>query len=72
MKIEFYIHCFDRVLTIDLKNPKDRAEAQCIMEKAYDEWVDPTDNIGDVCCEEYICECLKNKGINFVWLYEEE
>ena len=72
MKFEFYISCFDRVLTIELKNPKDKAEAQWIMEKAYDEWVYPLNDLGDVCCEEYICEFLEKYGIEFTWIEAEE
>lgn len=72
MKIEFYIHCFDRVFIIELNNPNDMSEAKRIIEKSYDEWVDPMDDIGDVCCEEYICECLIKEGIVFMWLNKEE
>ena len=70
MRVEFYVACFDRVLIVELKNPKDKDKAQRFTEEAYDEWLNPTYDIGDVCCEEYICECLKEKGIEFEWVDE--
>lgn len=69
-RIVFNIHCFDRELVIDLENKLDFEQAENIMNEAYDKWCEEPDEVGDVCCEEYICECLDKTGIKFTWINE--
>lgn len=65
-KIKFYVECFDRYITFDV-NDKDKYKAEHIIEKAYEDWIE--DDMG-YCCEEYLCECLKESGIEFTYKYE--
>ena len=70
-RINFYIHCFDRELVIELENESDFIEAEFIINTAYDEWCENSEEVGDICCEEYICSILKKNGIRFTWVDEE-
>lgn len=70
-RINFYIHCFDRELVIELENEPDFTEAKFIINMAYDEWCNNSKEVADMCCEEYICSRLKEKGIKFTWINEE-
>lgn len=69
-RITYYIRCFERDLIIDLEHREVRSIAEAIVEKAYDNWCEQSDKIGDMCCEEYICQCLKDHEIEFAWVNE--
>lgn len=66
IQIEFYIECFDRELILEI-NPEDEKRVQEIMQLAYDYWIENPDAVGDECCEEYICNRIKEAGIYFKW-----
>ena len=68
--LNFEIRCFERELVIKLHNENDFARAEKLMEIAYDKWCDSVKEVGDSCCEEYICEYLKINGVNFDWINE--
>jgi len=61
VKIEYYVYCFDRFLTV-IVNEADKEQAERIIDEAYDEWheSDPT-----MCCEEFILHRLQEQGIAF-------
>ena len=40
------------------------------MNEAYDKWREWSEEIGDMCCEEYICECLDKVGIKYTLINE--
>ena len=71
MRVEYYVWCFDRYLTIELQDETDISKAKEIMENAYDKWMEHSEDADCTCCEEYICECLKENGINFKCIMEE-
>lgn len=68
MRMEFYVACFDRDLIIELKNEEDTTRAEEIMSEAYDRWCEQPEEVGDICCEEYICDCLKSADVDFDWI----
>lgn len=70
-KLEYYVECFERDLILYI-NPEDEAKMYECMDKAYDYWI-LEDEVSCVCCEEYICDCLREIGFEFlVAEYEEE
>lgn len=67
--VTFYVYCFERFLNVMITNIEDEQRTKELMQIAYDTWAgDETDELGDVCCEEYICEQLKENGIDFYWI----
>lgn len=70
--LNFEIRCFERDLIIKLHNDNDFARAEKLMEIAYDKWVSELEEVGDSCCEEYICEFLKTNGVEFDWVNREK
>lgn len=67
-RIEFEIRCIDREFIIELENESDISKSEHIMSAAYDNWCENPEDVGDSCCEEYICKCLKDSGIEFTWI----
>ena len=65
IKIQFEIRCFDRDLIILLEDQSDIGRAHDIMYEAYNDWCDGAEQCGDMCCEEYIIDCLKEAEIKF-------
>lgn len=61
-KIDFYVFCFDRYLSIEV-DEKQKEEAEHIINGAYDKWVELVED--DSCCEEYILQQLDNAGIEY-------
>ena len=61
-KIDFYVFCFDRYLSVEV-DEKQKERADQIINKAYDEWVELVED--DSCCEEYILQQLDNAGIQY-------
>lgn len=70
-KMEYYVECFERDLILYI-NPEEEAKMYECMDKAYDYWM-LEDEVSCMCCEEYICDCLREIGFEFlVAEYEEE
>ena len=65
-KLEYYVDCFERDLVLYI-NPLEIARVYEILDKAYDYWRLGEDEVSCVCCEEYMCDCLKEIGIDFLW-----
>ena len=65
-KLEYYVDCFERDLVLYI-NPEDEAKVWSILDKAYDYWNLGEDEVSCVCCEKYMCDCLKEIGIDFLW-----
>ena len=86
MIVKIDIECYDRELLVmfDEKYSRDRDKIRDLMESAYDRWthvseIETEDDylyVHDSCCEEYIVECVENKGYEILnWdsiEYEEE
>ena len=86
MIVKIDIDCYDRELLVmfDEKYSRDRDKIRDIMESAYDRWTHVSEiedeedylYVHDSCCEEYIVECVENKGYEILnWdsiEYEEE
>ena len=86
MIVKIDIDCYDRELLVmfDEKYSRDRDKIRDIMESAYDRWTHVSEiedeedylYVHDSCCEEYIFECVENKGYEVLnWdsiEYEEE
>ena len=67
-EIIFYIECFDRYLLVTVEK-RDEERTKLIMDKAYAFWVSEDEKVGDVCCEEYICDALRENQIKFNFKY---
>lgn len=61
-EITYYVACFERYLTVKVKRGQ-KELAKKIMEDAYNTWHEYPDDVGDECCEEYICGKLIQYGI---------
>lgn len=71
MIYEYYIYCYERNLVLEI-DPADKQRVSEICEAAYDFWVNNADEVGDICCEEYIVEQIEAAGIKYRWFCEEE
>lgn len=61
-KIDFYVYCFDRYLSIEVSE-QNKESAEQIINKAYDEWMELVED--DSCCEEYILQQLSDARIEY-------
>lgn len=61
-EILFYVACLERYLALSVK-AEQKQHALEIMPQAYNTWCEYPDNVGDACCEEYVCKCLTDNGI---------
>ena len=66
-RIEYYLWCFDRSLILEVKTEEVDIITQ-ILDESYDFWIDNEEEVGDSCCEEYMCECLAKIGFCFKWI----
>lgn len=64
VRIDYYINCFDRYLSIKV-NGKDEIVARDILERAYCEWCEDDNGW---CCEEFILLSLKEHNIEYAEL----
>lgn len=68
-RLEYYVNCFNRDLVLYI-NQDEEANVRFILDEAYDYWMMGEDELGDECCEEYMCRMLKENEIEFIWINE--
>ena len=64
VELRYDIVCFDREFVIEVSE-RYKDVAYKIIDAAYSKWCDSDDEVADMCCEEYINNCLKYYGIEY-------
>jgi hypothetical protein len=67
--INFYIECFDRYLNVTVREDEE-TRAREIINSAYNLWISEPEEVEGECCEEYICNKLKENYVEFTFSYE--
>lgn len=65
VELRYFLACFDREFIIKISKPLANI-AYKIIEESYLHWCEDPEDVGDVCCEEYIHGRLNDCGIIYV------